>query len=60
MAGFPDLKAVVWQEKLRPVRSTATGRGRLGKLLKAGSELRGWSMMETEMVTEKRDASPWL
>ncbi len=36
MPGFLDFKAVVEQEKLRPVRFTDTGRGRLGKLLKAG------------------------
>jgi transcriptional regulator with XRE-family HTH domain len=57
MPGFLDFKAVVDREKLRPVRFTDTGRGRLGKLLKAAREIRGWSIIETEMVTKEYEAA---
>jgi hypothetical protein len=57
MPGFLDFKAVVDREKLRPVRFTDTGRGRLGKLLKAAREIRGWSIIETEMVTKEYETA---
>ena len=57
MPGFIDLKAVIEQEKLRPVRFTDRGRRRLGKLLKAARERRGWSVIETEMVTKEYEAA---
>ncbi|MCU0544396.1 MAG: helix-turn-helix transcriptional regulator [Oscillatoriaceae cyanobacterium Prado104] len=57
MPGFLDFKAVVEQEKLRPVRFTDTGRSRLGKILKAAREVRGWSIIETEIVTKEYEAA---
>ena len=58
MPGFLDLKAVVEPEKLRPVRFIDTGRSRLGKILKAAREVRGWSIIETEIVTEGMGLKP--
>lgn len=57
MAGFVDFKAVIEQEKLRPVRFTETGRKRLGKLIKAGREFLGWSIIETEFATKAYEAA---
>lgn len=57
MPGFLDFKAVVEQEKLRPVRFIDTGRSRLGKILKAAREIRGWSIIETEIFTKEYEAA---
>lgn len=57
MPGFIDFKAVIAQEKLRPVRFTDNGRRRLGKLLKEARERRGWSVIETEFATKEYEAA---
>lgn len=52
MSGLSN-KAVVENEKqLRPVRFTDTGRMRLGKIIRAAREKKGWSTTETEFKSK--------
>lgn len=52
MSGLSN-KAVVENEKqLRPVRFTDIGRMRLGKMIRAAREQKGWSTTETEFKSK--------
>ncbi|MFB2978102.1 helix-turn-helix domain-containing protein [Microseira sp. BLCC-F43] len=53
MSGLSN-KAVVENEKqLRPVRFTDKGRMRLGKIIRAAREQKGWSTTETEFKSKE-------
>jgi transcriptional regulator with XRE-family HTH domain len=51
MSALSNNAVVDNRQELRPVRFTETGRMRLGKMLKAARQTRGWSVSETQFKT---------
>ncbi|MEG4317625.1 MULTISPECIES: helix-turn-helix transcriptional regulator [unclassified Microcoleus] len=51
MSALSNNAVVDNRQELRPVRFTETGRMRLGKMLKAARQIRGWSVSETQFKT---------
>lgn len=51
MSALSNNAVVDNRQELRPVRFTETGRMRLGKMLKAARQTKGWSVSETQFKT---------
>ena len=60
MSGLYNNVVVDNEQELRPVRFTDRGRVRLGKILKAARERKGWSTTETEFKTKEYEAALFI